>query len=40
MLICRQVLQIFRHLRMDKGAILAAHYTFYFIISRQEVWPF
>ena len=33
-----QVLQTLRHRRMDIGTILAADQTFYFIISRQEMW--
>ena len=34
------VLETSRHRRMDIGAVLAANYTSYFIISRQEKWHF
>ena len=36
----RQVVQTCRHRRRDIGAVLAADFTSYFIISRQEKWRF
>ena len=36
----RWVLETGRHRPMDIGAILAADHSSYFMIGRQEKWPF
>ena len=36
----RRLLETYRHRLTDIGAVLAADYRSYFMIGRQEKWPF